>query len=99
VESTIKKGDRKTFSVRDVVKVTFKDRIYDLVSKETDQSVGHKNWIKHYPTALSNVIDELTETELAEAESTAEEWNNNRPPGRFNACKYLSLTLSRCIPN
>jgi hypothetical protein len=79
-ESAPKKRGKKVFSARDVVKSTHKERILDLVSMKTDRPMGHKDWLKHYPSALTKVMQALTQDELAEAETLADQWNNARLP-------------------
>jgi hypothetical protein len=74
-----KKTGKKLFTVRDVVKASHKDQIHAAVSEETDEQVGHPDWLKHYPAALTKIMSGLTEEQLAEAAREAEKWNDDRP--------------------
>ena len=56
------------------MKVTHKDAIHELVSKETDEAVGHPGWLKHYPAALTTVLSNLSPGEIEAVETTAKEW-------------------------
>jgi hypothetical protein len=75
-----KKGTKKSFTIRDVVKVTHKEKIYAAISEETDAPPGQPEWLRHYPTALTAIIDGLTEAELENVEDTAQEWTSNEVP-------------------
>ena len=62
-----------------MVKASYKDEIHAAVSEETDEPVGHPDWLKHYPAALTKIMSGLTEEQLAEAAREAEKWNNDHP--------------------
>lgn len=63
-----------------MVKSTHKDKIHELVAKATKAEPGHKDWLPHYPAALTQVLEGLTEEEREEAEKTLEEWNEDGVP-------------------
>jgi hypothetical protein len=79
-DSAPKKGCKKTTSLRDVVKVIYKDRIRDFVSAQTDELAGRPSWLSRYPNALTQVMGALTQDELAEAEKLVDDWNDDGPP-------------------
>ncbi|KAH9983734.1 hypothetical protein BJV77DRAFT_1072650 [Russula vinacea] len=67
--------------------------IYESISKQTEATSGQPEWLKLYPAALTTIIENLTEDELAEAERLAEEWTNDEVPRdvqRANAERSLA---------
>ncbi|KAH9990726.1 hypothetical protein BJV77DRAFT_1068789 [Russula vinacea] len=80
-EGTVpKKGNKKPFTIREVIKFTHKAQIYESISKQTEATSGQPEWLKLYPAALTTIIENLTEDELTEAERLAEEWTNDEVP-------------------
>jgi hypothetical protein len=79
-EGSSKKKEKTLFSVRDVVKVTHKSDVHNLIATRTDDPIGQGSWIGHYPSALTEIIKKLSEKELEEAEKMAEEWSNEGAP-------------------
>ena len=70
----------KTCTVRDVIKVSHQEQIHALIAQETKEASGSADWLKHYPAALSKIMENLTEAELEEAEDTMKEWNEEGVP-------------------
>ena len=66
----------KLFTIRDVIRNTRKEDIHKLIAKETNAPAGHKDWLPHYPAALTQVLDGLTEAEMEEAEKEVKKWNS-----------------------
>lgn len=73
-ESTPKPKHRKSLSVRDVIKATHKDRIEEVIATKTNEAAGHRDWLHHHPAAVTEVMAELTEAEMEEAEEILNEW-------------------------
>jgi hypothetical protein len=73
-ESTPKPKHTRSFTLRDVVKSTHKERIQELISSKTNEPAGHKDWLRHHPAAVSQVMEELTEAETEVAENVLKEW-------------------------
>ena len=57
----------------------YKDRIQAIIAESTEEASGTKDWLHHYPAALTSVFKALTEVELAECHETMEEWNKQGP--------------------
>jgi hypothetical protein len=70
----------RAFPVRDVVKFMYKGQIREVISEQTDDQPGFGDWISYYPAAVTTIISNLTDDELADAEAKAKEWNKDRPP-------------------
>lgn len=66
-------------TAKDAAASLYKDRVHDLIKEKTDSPSGSKDWISHYPAALSKVFLELDEEELERCDETMEEWNKNGP--------------------
>jgi hypothetical protein len=79
-KSTQQKSKQKPFTIRDVIKNTHKDQVLGLIAEKTDAPVGNKEWLPHYPGALTQVIENLTAEEMATAEAALDEWNENGVP-------------------
>jgi hypothetical protein len=75
-----KKGGKKVYSVRDVVRTRYRTRILDLISEQTEASVGDKDWLKYYPAALTKVMEALDEEQIKQAQAIADEWNKEGIP-------------------
>lgn len=85
----------RDFTIRDIVKTLHKDKIHGLIAKETQASVGHKDWLRHYPSAVNKVIEGLTEAEMEDAEKAVLDWNNNGVPRDVQQA-YVSLFWRSC---
>jgi hypothetical protein len=70
----------KNFTIRDVIKTTHKEQIHQIVAEVTDAKPGHKHWLPHYPAALTQVVEGLSEADLHDAQNTLEEWNDKGCP-------------------
>lgn len=81
----------KDVTVRDVIKQSHQDQIHALIAKETDKAAGSADWLKHYPAALSKVMDALTEAEVEEAEDTMKEWNKKGVPREMQRVSVFAL--------
>lgn len=79
-EATPKTKHVKASTIRDVIKQSHQERIRALIAKETTGGSGSPDWLKHYPAALSKVMETLTEAELEEAKDTMREWNTRGVP-------------------
>ena len=98
-EGTVpKKGNKKPFTIREVIKFTHKAQIYESISKQTEATSGQPEWLKLYPAALTTIIENLTEDELAEAERLAEEWTNDEVPRDVQRA-WVSFTTCRWFSN
>jgi hypothetical protein len=75
-----KRSHTKNFTLRDVIKHTHKDDIHSIVSEVTDAQPGHKDWLRHYPAALTQVIENLSEDERIEAEKILDQWTDDGVP-------------------
>ena len=45
-----------------------------------DATPGSQAFLGHYQSALSNIVNSLSEKEVEEAKETAKEWNSRGPP-------------------
>jgi hypothetical protein len=90
--NALKTAGKKTrmFSVRDVVKLSHKEQIREIISQKTEDGPGSSDWLSYYPGALTAVINGLTEDEVTEAENEARRWNEDRPPKEVQQM-YLSF--------
>jgi hypothetical protein len=79
-ERAPKKGKKKDYSVRDVVKTTHRGRILKLISEQTQAPVGDKDWLKYYPAALTKVMEALNDDEITVAQAIAKEWKEDGIP-------------------
>lgn len=57
-----------------MIRSTHKDRIEEVISTKTNESAGHRDWLRYYPAAVTEVMAELTEGEMEEAEEILKEW-------------------------
>jgi hypothetical protein len=79
-DDTPKQKQSRQFSIRDVVKTSHKDEIHQLIATDTSAAVGHKDWLRLYPAALTKVVEGLNDEEKEEAQKTVREWNDNGAP-------------------
>lgn len=77
----------KHYKTQDVVAKLHKQRIYDLISSQTEAASGTSEWLKLYPRALAETTKELSKDELADVEETKDEWNA-RGPSKDEQEKY-----------
>jgi hypothetical protein len=71
---------KKTYTIRDVVKDTYKDCIKQRVSKLSGNAkAGSGPWLRHYPAAVSYVAANLSKKEHADAVESAAEWKSVGP--------------------
>jgi hypothetical protein len=63
-----------------VIKRTHKAKIDEIIAQKTDESAGNPGWLRHHPAAVSQVIEELTEGELEEAEEKRRAWAEEELP-------------------
>ena len=89
-----KKSGKTSFTVRDVVIVNYRDRIYELIDTRMDGSEDQKKWLSLYPQALSDISAALSPEEVAEAEKLVEEWSNKGIPVEKQRA-YVLFLLSR----
>ena len=82
-KSTQQKSKHKHFTIRDVIKNTHKDQVMGLIAEKTNAPVGKKEWLPHYPGALTQVIENLTAEEMATVEATLDEWKKNGVPKKI----------------
>jgi hypothetical protein len=71
---------KTSFSIRDVVTNTHRDRIYELVDTRIKESDGQKSWLSLYSQALIDVCAALSPEEVDEAERLAAEWSDRGIP-------------------
>jgi len=92
------KKHKKSYSVRDVVPHQYPDRITETTSKLSKGAArGSGPWLKHYPQAVSSVIDQLTHREHDEIDTLVDQWNSVGPPDAYKAqydyyCSLLDLS-------
>src|SRR3981189_2076477 len=69
----------KSYKLRDVIGITHKENVVEVIAGRTDAKKGEKEWLKHYPAALSQVIGGLTREEKETASELMEKWNAEGP--------------------
>ena len=62
-----------------VIGITDKENVVEVILGRTDAKKGEKEWLKHYPAALSHVIGGLTREEKETASELMEKWNAEGP--------------------
>jgi hypothetical protein len=71
---------KKTYTIRDVVKDAYKDRIEQCVSKLSGNTkAGSGPWLRHYLAAVSYVVANLSKKERTDAVESAAEWESVGP--------------------
>src|SRR6266481_69097 len=65
----------KTFGTRDAVASLFSNRVSAESRKASQDEPGSTSYLTSYQTALTTIVQVLTEEEWEEAEKLAEKWN------------------------
>ena len=77
---------KKTYTIRDVVKDSYKDHIERRISKLSGNAkAGSGPWLRHYPAAVSYVAANLTKKEQADAMESIAEWESAGLPDSVKA--------------
>lgn len=84
-----KKLDRfrlgQKWTARSVIRETRKEEVKRLILDKHGVAAGSAAMFKHYQPALSEIMQSLTEDEIAEAEQLAVEWNAKASPQEAQA--------------
>lgn len=75
----------RKWSVRQVVAHSYKNEVNKEVERLSGGRPGSKAFMAHFQQGVKNVMEELSEEELAEAADQAEEWNVAAPPPEVQA--------------
>jgi hypothetical protein len=67
---------KQTYSFRDVVKNVYKSRVDDEIPFES----SNKKYLGRYQSAVTKVLENLTEKEVEETEKIQESWNKYGGP-------------------
>ncbi|KIK71973.1 hypothetical protein PAXRUDRAFT_22560 [Paxillus rubicundulus Ve08.2h10] len=95
------------WTARAVVVRTKKAEITALIQEKKCAKPGEAEMISNYQLAVSQVMGNMTEAELEEAEKEAMRWNSERPPlevqadtaarkGKQYACEFASTMWKQC---
>jgi hypothetical protein len=69
----------KTHTLRTVIAAEYKETINGIIAEKTDAAPGDPEWIKHYPSAVTAILDGLTDKEMEDVTNKMEEWNATGP--------------------
>lgn len=75
-----KKLKKKTYSVRDVAKQLWKEKIKTKIQLQHGATPKDNGFIGNYNATLSDLLNKATEDEMKELEEAKEEWNNKNTP-------------------
>jgi hypothetical protein len=89
-----RKSGKTSFTIRDVVTINYRDRVYELIDTRMDGSEDQRKWLSLYPQALTDVLAALSPEEVEEAESLVVEWSNKGIPAEKQRV-YVLFLLSR----
>ncbi|KIK71744.1 hypothetical protein PAXRUDRAFT_22900 [Paxillus rubicundulus Ve08.2h10] len=98
---------QQEWTARAVVMRTKKAEITALIQEKKGAKPGEAEMISNYQWAISQVMGNMTEAELEEAEKEAMQWNSERPllevqadtvacKGKQYACKFTSTMWKQC---
>jgi hypothetical protein len=81
-EATADSGDPKPKKIKQVYKIrdVIKQRHRDLVEAEIPYKSTDKEYLGSYQSAVTTVLQNMTESELEEAEEMVELWNAQGAP-------------------
>ena len=69
----------KSYTTCKVVTALFRNEIHVIVAEKTSANPGERDWLKHHPAAVTQVMNGLNKEEMAEMEATRDEWNSEGP--------------------
>ena len=57
-----------------------KSTIDEVIKKDPEYDGDHKTWLRLYQSAVTKVVNNLTDEEKEELEDMAEDWSSKQPP-------------------
>jgi hypothetical protein len=69
----------KKYTTKEVAAKLHNEQLLEIINEQTNAPSGSKDWLRHYPAALTQLFEALTDEELATCQETMERWNKEGP--------------------
>ena len=73
------RGFVRQYTTKEVAAKLHKEQLLNIIAEQTDSPLGSKDWLRHYPAALTALYQGLTEEELLTCQQSMELWNKEDP--------------------